>query len=241
MRGFVACVCGLSLQSGLAWAQPAPPAVPASGIFACTDEQGRRHTADRPIVDCQTREQRLLNSDGSLRAVLPPSLSADERAEKESRERRSADVKTAQADLVRRDRNLLQRYPNEAAHNKARDASMETARSALRASEQRLAILAAERKPLADEADFYKGRAVPAPLKAQLESNEASVEATRAAATGHQAELGRLGQFYDAELARLKKLWAGAAPGTLGPLTGEPESAPQAPGAAPNPPLKRGR
>lgn len=240
MRLVLACVCGLSLQSNLAWAQPAAPAVPASGIFACVDEQGRRYTADRPIVDCLTREQRLLNKDGSLRAVLPPSLSADERAEKDARDRRTAEAKVAQADLVRRDRNLLQRYPNEAAHNKAREAAVETVRSAIRASEQRLAILAAERKPFAEEAEFYKGRALPAPLKAQLESNDASVEATRSAATGHQAELGRITQLYDAELARLRKLWAGAAPGTLGPMPGDIESAASAP-AATSAALKRGR
>jgi hypothetical protein len=110
----------------------------------------------------------------------------------------------------------------------------------MRAAEQRLAILAAERKPLADEADFYKGRTLPAPLKTQLEANDASVEATRAAATGHQSALARITQLYDAELARLKKLWAGAAPGTLGPIPGDTDAAASAPGVG-GAQLKRGR
>ena len=232
MRVLLAGLWGLILNLNPAQAQPAAPVPAASGIYACVDEHGRRLTADRPIADCLSREQRLLNSDGSLRAVLPPSLSADERAERDLRERRSADARTAQADLVRRDRNLLQRYANEAAHAKAREASLDTVRAANRASEQRLAILAAERKPLADEADFYKGRALPAPLKAQLEANDASVEATRSAATGHQAELVRITQLYDAELARLKKLWAGAAPGSLGPIVGDTPAALPTPAAS---------
>ena len=209
-------------------------AIPADSraIYTCIDEHGRRITADRPIADCLGREQRMLNSDGSLRSVLPPSLSADERAEKDARERRSAATREAQADLVRRDRNLMQRYANEAAHNKAREASLDTVRLAIQASELRMRNLAVERKPLLDEADFYKGRALPSPLKAPLDANDASVEATRSAAAGHQAELGRITQLYDAELDRLKKLWAGAAPGSLGPMVSDASAASAAPAGA---------
>ena len=66
----------------------------------------------------------MLNRDGSLRAVVPPTLTADERAEKEARDRAAAEAEAAaQADAVRRDRNLMARYPNEAAHNRAREAA----------------------------------------------------------------------------------------------------------------------
>jgi hypothetical protein len=33
-----------------------------------------------------------------------------------------------------------------------------------------------------------------------------------------EAELDRVNRFYDSELARLKQLWAGALPGSMGPL-----------------------
>jgi hypothetical protein len=33
-----------------------------------------------------------------------------------------------------------------------------------------------------------------------------------------QAEMVRINRFYDHELDRLRRLWAGAQPGTLGPL-----------------------
>ena len=49
-------------------------------IYTCTDDKGRRITSDRPIADCVAKEQRVLNKDGSLRAIYPPSLTADERA-----------------------------------------------------------------------------------------------------------------------------------------------------------------
>ena len=43
-------------------------------------------------------------------------------------------------------------------------------------------------------------------------------EAQRSATINQEAEVGRVNQIYDIELARLKKLWAAAAPGSLGPM-----------------------
>ena len=216
----------MGLVSAPLWAQPAAPASGAGGIYTCVDDQGRRLTSDRPIAECSGREQRVLNRDGSLRNVLPPTLTADERAEKEARDRRMAEARTAQSDAVRRDRNLMQRYPNEAAHQKAREAALDNVRAAMGASEQRLRELAAERKPLTDEAEFYKGRTVPPVLKGQLDANDAAVDAQRSAMLGQQTELGRVNRLYDAELERLKKLWAGAQPGSLGPVSPEAKAAP---------------
>jgi hypothetical protein len=70
-----------------------------------------------------------------------------------------------------------------------------------------------------DEAEFYKGKALPAKLKQQLDANDAATEAQRVLIDNQKAELVRVNRLYDVELARLKRLWAGAAPGTLdGPI-----------------------
>ena len=129
-------------------AQSSPAPASAAGIYSCIDDQGRRITADRPIAGCSAKEQRILNRDGSLKTVYPPTLTVDERAEKEAAERKAAEARAAQADAVRRDRNLLARYPNEAPHRKAREAALDTVRVAIKASEKRLQALEAERKPL---------------------------------------------------------------------------------------------
>lgn len=207
----------LALVGGELWAQAKPPASSAA-IYTCTDDRGRKITSDRPIVDCTSREQRILNSDGSLKSVRPPTLTADEQAEKEARDRKQAEARAAQADAVRRDRNLTQRYKTEAAHNKAREAAIDSVRLAIKATEMRLADLVRERKPLLDEAEFYKGKALPARLKTQIDANDAAMEAQRSASNTQQAELERINRLYDAELDRLKHLWSGAAPGSLGAL-----------------------
>ena len=216
-RVMFALVSSLAAQAA-AWAQADGPARAASAIYTCTDERGRKLNSDRPIPECTGREQQLLNRDGSLRAIVPPTLTAEERAEKDLRERRQAELRTAQADAVRRDRNLLGRYPNEAAHQKAREGAIETVRQAIKGGEVRLRELATERRPLASEAEFYQGKALPPKLKGQLDANDAAADAQRAAATNQEAELGRINKLYDAELERLRKLWSGAQPGSLGPM-----------------------
>jgi hypothetical protein len=202
-----------------------PAVKPGTGIYTCTDDKGRRLTSDRPIPECSAKEQQLLNRDGSLRAVVPPTLTADERAEKEARDRAAAEARAAAADAVRRDRNLMARFPTEAAHNRAREAALDTVRLAAKATEIRLRELAAERKPLLDEAEFYIGKPLPPRLKAAIDANDAAVDAQRAAGQSQETELARVNKLYDAELERLRRLWTGAQPGSLGPL---PPSAPPA-------------
>ena len=188
------------------------------GIYSCTDDKGRRLTSDRPIPECTGKEQRVLNRDGSLKAVQPPTPTAEERAEHEARERRAAQIRNAQAEVVRRDRNLIGRYQSEAPHQQARAAALDAVKVAMKASDQRLKELARERSPLLEEAEFYKGKALPLKLKMAFESNDAAVEAQRLAMTTQEAELGRVNRLFDIELERLRKLWAGAKPGSLGPL-----------------------
>lgn len=200
-------------SSGAAAAQSA---MPSSGqTFTCVNAAGRTLTSDRLIGECMDREQRILSREGALIRIVPPSLTADERAEKEARDRRLAAEKEARAEAVRRDKLLLQRFPAEADHQKARAAALEDTYASMRASETRLAELTRERKPLLEESEFYKGKQLPALLRQQLDANEAAAAAQRDAQLQLKAEQERIARRYDAELAHLKRLWAGAAPGSI--------------------------
>jgi hypothetical protein len=208
-------------------AQIQPPQKSA-GIYSCVDANGKRLTSDRPIPECVSRDQRLLNSDGSMRQVVPPVPTADERAALEARQQEEALARAVQREAIRRDRNLLQRFPSESAHKKAREAALEDTRKAMRVSESRLAALEKERKPLMDEAEFYLGKQMPLKLRQQIDGNDAAAEAQRDLLQNQKAEQVRVNDLYDLELERLRKLWSGAQPGSLGALPPpEPASAPR--------------
>ncbi len=209
-------------------AQAAPPTKSGSGssyIFQCVDNQGRVLTSDRLIAQCNDREQKLMTQEGVVLRLLPPSLTAPERAALDAKQAKERAFEEANAENVRRDRQLLRRFSNEGSHNRARDMSLEPAMAANRISKQRLAALEDERKPLFDEAEFYKGKPMPAKLKQQFDGVDATEAALHVAMKAQREEMVRINELYDIELERLRKLWGGAMAGTLGPMrspTGTP-------------------
>ncbi len=202
---------GVLVSAAAAQGQPSGP----SSIYSCTTPDGRKLTSDRPILECASREQRVLNSDGSVRKMLPPMLSPEEQSAAEARQRAAEVQRLAQQDAVRRDRNLLQRYRDEAAHQRARESALDDIRQAMQLSEKRLSDLAAERKPMLEEAEFYKGKRLPMKLQHQMDTNDAAAEAQRQSIENQRAELVRVNRLFDEELSRLKRMWAGGAPGSL--------------------------
>jgi len=209
------CTAKLALALGLLGMAGASSAA----IYSCVDANGRRLTSDRPIAECLAREQRLLNADGSIRQVVPPTMTIDEMAEAEAKKRQAEMERAARQDAVRRDRNLLARFPNEAVHNKAREAALDDVRKGVKFSEDRLADLQRERKPLLDEREFYKAKKLPAKLKQQLDANDAAAAAQRSLVQNQKDEIMRINALYDVELDRLKKLWGGMPAGSMGVMS----------------------
>jgi hypothetical protein len=196
----------------------------AAGIYSCVDAAGKRHTSDRPITECLDREQRVLNKDGSQKQTVPPRMNAEERAAEEERQHQKALAEAAAKDAVRRDRNLMLRFPNEAAHNKAREAALDDVRKGIVLSERHLKELQDDRKPLIAETEFYKGKRLPYKLKSKLEANDAQQQAQQDIIQNQSNEIARVNALYDAELARLKRLWAGAPPGSVPVEPAQPAS-----------------
>lgn len=218
----VALVLVAGLLGAAAWAQTAP----RSPIYTCVDANGKKLTSDRPIPECSNRDQRVLNGDGSPNRIVPPTPTVEERAAAEAKEREDAAERAARKDAVRRDRNLLSRFPDEVTHGKARAKALDDIGSSVRISETRITLLKAERKPLLDEAEFYVGKSLPAKVKSGLDANDAALDAQKQLVQSQQGEIVRINSLFDVELARLKKLWAGSPAGSLGPIAVPPPPPP---------------
>jgi Domain of unknown function (DUF4124) len=70
----------------------------AQGIYTCIDGKGNKRTSDRPIPECSDREQRVLNKDGTLKRIEPPTMTPNERAEQEAAKRKEAEERACAAD-----------------------------------------------------------------------------------------------------------------------------------------------
>lgn len=190
--------------TGAAMGQATP--APRAFVYSCV-VKGKPTRAEMPIQGCDS-EQRVLNPDGSLHHLLQPTPTEEERAESEAKEREESARKTARQVELRRDKNLLLRYPDKAAHDKARKEALDSASLALKNYEARIDLLNIDRKKLLEEAEFYKGKSMPTKLKVLLDANDASLDATNALIQTQRADVVRIDKNYDDELGRLRVLWA---------------------------------
>lgn len=200
-------------------------AVAQQGIYTCVDGKGRRLTSDRPILECVDREQQELNPSGTVYRKIGPSLTAQERAALEARERQAAEERARQAEEKRRDRALLIRYPSKAVHDKERTEALHQVDEVIRAAQKRVTELAAQRKAINAEMEFYQKDPSKAPplLKRQIEENAQSMSVQQRFIGDQDSEKKRINARFDDELVKLRQLWA---------LSGPAVSLPDAPPAA---------
>lgn len=186
----------------------------AQSIYTCVDGRGRKITADRPIAECMDRTQQELNRTGTVKRQVGPSLTAEERAVQDEKDKAAAEVRAREAEEKRRDRALLLRYPSRAVHDQERVTALAQVDEVIKASNKRTLELAEQRKAIQAEFEFYvkdPGKA-PLSLKRKLEENDNSSAVQKRFVQDQEQEKKRVNVRFDEELVKLKPLWAMAAP-----------------------------
>jgi len=202
MRGrTVMAAVGLALASAGAWAQ-------SGGIYTCVDAKGKRWTSDRYIAECSDREQKLMGGTGTVRAVVPPTLTAREREAQEAADKKAAEEAQKRGEEKRVQRALVSRYPNRASHDIDRAKALQSVEESARVAQHSIDDLRRQRAQLATEAEFYKDASkMPPKLKRQFEENDQAVAAQQRFVANQEEEKKRVNARFDEELATLKKLW----------------------------------
>lgn len=198
------------IAAGLLWAGVLTQACAQQGIYTCIDAKGRNVTADRPIAECADREQKELSPGGTVKRSIGPTLTAQERATEEEKARKAAEERNRLAEEKKRERALLVRYPDKAAHDKERLAALAQVDDAIAAARKNTAALAVQRKKLDTEMEFYQSDVsrAPAQLKRQIEENQQHAQAQERYIANQDSEKRRINARFDEQLSRLKQLWA---------------------------------
>jgi hypothetical protein len=182
----------------------------AQTIYTCVDGKGRKITADRPIIECIDRTQQELNHSGTVKRLVGPSLTAQERVAQEEKDKAAAAARAREAEDKRRDRALLLRYPSRAVHDQERVTALAQIDEVIKASNKRTTELAEHRKAIQAEFEFYAkdpGKAPPS-LKRKLEENDNSSAVQKKFIQDQEQEKKRVNVRFDEELVKLKQLWA---------------------------------
>ena len=179
------------------------------GIYTCVDRNGRRLTADRPIPECLDREQRELSPSGITRRQIGPSLTELERAAQDAQNRKDAEERARVVEERRRERVLVARYPDKAAHDVERAAAIQMVDDVTATAEKRTLELKAERKKLDVEMELYKKDPNKAPmtLRRKIAEIDDSLAEQQRFIAGQDQEKRRVHARFDTELSQLRKLW----------------------------------
>ena len=182
----------------------------AQSIYTCVDSKGRRLTHDRPIPDCIDREQRELNSNGTVKRAIGPTLTEREADMEEQRQRKEAEERFRVQEVRRRDRALVARYQNPAAHDAERAEALRQVDEVIAIAKRRQTDLDQQRAKLDAELEFYKHdpSSVPGALKQRVAEHASDVAAQSRFIADQEQEKKRVNARFDTELVRLRQLWA---------------------------------
>ncbi len=193
------------------WAQSS--AAPTPQIYTCTTASGRKLTSDRPIPECNGREQTILNPSGTVKAKIGPVLTPIEKSRLEARIRAEQKDRAKIEEEKRMDRALLARYPNLAAHKKDREGALAQVLLVRQVGLANRAELLAERGKLDQEMAFYAKdpSKAPAQLQRQIAGvNQSLAEQDRFLAEKDK-EIQRINARFDEEQQHLELLWQATA------------------------------
>jgi hypothetical protein len=189
-----------------------------AGIGLAVAGQGPAFAKLNKCVDPVTKAVTL--SDLPCRETRAPTAAE---AAASAEEARKAEIEEENQRGARRtDRQLRDKYPDEAAHRRAHVAELLEVSRMMRAPTIRFWDLVEQRKPLDVQAAFYVGKALPPELKGKIDANEAAFAALTDVFRGLQLDTAKIDAQFGNERTRLSRLWAGASPGSMGPLPPAP-------------------
>lgn len=177
------------------------------GYYICKDANNRTITSDTPPPECANREIREHGRDGTLRRVIEPPLTAEQRKQREEQAKIKADEEAARAAAKRRDTVLMQTYRNEEALEQARQRALGDSTAVLKADQERMNTLKKEHGAAQNQvSDFQKknpGKSVPFNLQRNADDLAQRMQQQEVLLSRHQEEVARINARFDAD----KKRW----------------------------------
>ncbi len=184
------------------------PCIARSKVYKCIDP--KTHAVTLSQTECP-----------DTRSPSPAEIAAIAEA---ARIKKVEDVARQAAE--RDDRQLLEQFPDEPSHRAAESAELAVVIGNIRKTLQRFDQLVAQRRPLEVQAAFYVGKPLPLTLRRAIDDNDGSFAGLVDAFRGHQRNVDDVVARYATQRERLRRLWAGASAGSMGPLDAASASTP---------------
>ena len=182
------------------------PMAASSQLYVCTTPGGRTLTGDAPPNECQNVVIRELNYDGSIKRVIQPPLTPEQKRQHDEDEKKRHQREMQAQEQLRKDRALLETYASEDEIEASRDRTLASRQALINRANQQLKEFKMDRKRLDDESEFYVKRQMPDKLKRALEDNTALQSQQLKTIDDIRGDMQRINERYDSELQRFREL-----------------------------------
>jgi hypothetical protein len=182
--------------------------VQAAGEFYCCQDpsSGRRVCGDTLPEQCRGRAYRMLDSGGNIIKEVGPPLTAEQKAEQAAENRRKKKQEEADRELRRRDQALLDTYTTPEDIDLAQKKAEADVNFAILAAIARIDAAQSKRKKFADEAEFYKKKAMPPDLERELKAIDHEIRLQQELLDLKKKDFETIKAKYDADRKRYFEL-----------------------------------
>ena len=179
----------------------------ASEFYCCQDPaNGRRVCGDTLPEQCRGRAYRILDSGGNIVKEVGAPLSPEQKAELILENKRRKQLEDAGREQRRRDQALLDTYTTAEDIDLAQKKAEADINLAIQATNERIATAQKKRKKFADEAEFYKKKALPPELEKDLRAIDHEIRLQQELIALKQKEFDTIKAKYDADRKRYFEL-----------------------------------
>lgn len=179
----------------------------ASEFYCCQDPaNGRRVCGDTLPEQCRGRAYRILDSGGNIVKEVGAPLSPEQKAELILENKRRKQLEDAGREQRRRDQALLDTYTTAEDIDLAQKKAEADVNLTIQATNERIATAQKKRKKFADEAEFYKKKALPPELEKDLRAIDHEIRLQQELIALKQKEFDTIKAKYDADRKRYFEL-----------------------------------
>ncbi len=179
----------------------------ASDFYCCQDPAyGRRVCGDTRPEQCRGRAYRSLDSGGNIVKEVGAPLTSEQKAELVLENKRRKQLEDAGREQRRRDQALLDTYTTAEDIDLAQKKAEADVNLAIQATNERIATAQKKRKKFADEAEFYKKKALPPELEKDLRAIDHEIRLQQELIALKQKEFDTIKAKYDADRKRYFEL-----------------------------------
>ena len=179
----------------------------ASEFYCCQDPaNGRRVCGDTLPEQCRGRAYRILDSGGNIVKEVDAPLTPEQKAELVLENKRRKQLEDAGREQRRRDQALLDTYTTAEDIDLAQKKAEADVNLAIQATNERIATAQKKRKKFADEAEFYKKKALPPELEKDLRAIDHEIRLQQELIALKQKEFDTIKAKYDADRKRYFEL-----------------------------------